>query len=306
MKHLNSVGLALLPALLSGCVLGARLQPPRLRTHVTANLSDEVPRRRSAPVATQASYSPPPTYSAAGSGGAASGGAADEPVDSGCPEEFGQDAPGERDRAVPIEPGVFRGCLGAEGDAEDFFVLTPPPSSGGVLYTVEYTTVDSVARMEVIDGDGKIRESAYEMNPAVANFWITAAPGRPLYLAPQRHNSTAYELRITETLLVDADEPNNSAEEATKLRLGKPHQGLFVGLINSDDTERDVYALTLSRPGVLHIDIVDPGTDIDAEVTLFNSDRERGGQPRCSQRRRQSPRRHQHFQGGPLLPRGRR
>lgn len=245
---------SLIAILASGCVVGGRLTPAQLRARVGTG---------SAPP-------PPPAATPAPTASTASAGAPTAPLPDGCYEEFGQDAAPEHHRATRIEPGVIDGCI--EEYDHDYFRLQAPVGEGLVLYQF---AIDKEKSPTIIVRDADGKSHLHESPDLPRRAWAVVEPGTNFFVSMYSSWSGPYRVVVDESFVSDPDEPNDTIEQATRLRLGQAHEGILASAVNDIDRRVDVYRIDVPRPGTVHVDVLEAASGIDFEIEILNMDRER-------------------------------
>ena len=96
-------------------------------------------------------------------------------------------------------------------------------------------------------------------------------------IARGNRRSMGDRLTVTAQALPDADEPNDTPEQATQLTLGQPHQGLIATPVGSEQS--DHYAIEVPRgTSALQIDVTgsDPAVSWHVEARPVRGSERRG------------------------------
>jgi len=201
--------------------------------------------------------------------------AADGSGDGSCSDDA--DVPGDRDQAVPVEPGTLAGCFGRHDDV-DTFSLSAPAEGGGLLARVEVAgspKLQPCAKVVAADGTEE-SDICAERDGAPATGWLHVAPGTTAILKVHPFvgfvGSRGYTLRIDEVPIADSDEPNDTREQATPLALGTPHQAFFSVAVNAETMTPDFYRVEVPSDGTMKVDVADADPKVWWFVKVFDAE----------------------------------
>jgi hypothetical protein len=225
---------------------------------------------------------PPMTYSGSYYPRASTDGEQVAPDDESLPAPI---APGgrlacARDRAgasfsaaTALRKGTFGGCL--DTTATDVYALTAGDNPGGTMFGVKMSSKENTCA-ELFDQYKKsITSSECTWVQHSEYLWAAVAPGTTVYLKLERQSDviSPYQLEVTEQVIADVEEPNNSWKASVPLALDTPHTALLADLVNDKSSGRDFYKITLAKAQKVAI-VVDPNADdVRPEVTILDADR---------------------------------
>ena len=248
---------AVFTALVAGCGGGSQEQrvPSRPQTApATASPAG------ASPAASPAAASPSPDPVATPVPGASA-----QPI---CAQEPGGDIGLGAATAAALPVGVTDGCLTPEDDGDLYRLAAPADAALG--FTVSMTLAGPpggcLSFYDHRDGRPPAAESC-EAAGALVEGWVHLGAGQSILMKVDHQikrgnrRSMGYRLTVTTRSLPDADEPNDTPEQATQLTLGQPHQGLIATPVGSEQI--DHYAIEVPRgTSELQVDV----TGSDPEV----------------------------------------
>ncbi len=212
------------------------------------------------------------------SGGVATAGAV---ID--CTQEYGQDVSPDLGDAKALPDGaIVNGCFTHE-DKGDAYKLTAAKNAAGTIYRFRVTvSTETSLCIKLFNQDRERLEQHCPQRGTTEDFWISVGGGGSVYVVAEntqsyRKENRPYTIEVSQRLLQDADEPNDSPSQATRLPLGTPHKALSVPLSSNPDAEKDVYEIEVAKPGTLSIAVVNSPEETHFTADLVNADGERLG-----------------------------
>ena len=175
--------------------------------------------------------------------------------------------------AMPLTPGVNRGCV--ENAKTDVYSVTAPDDPAGTLYVFRMVADDQICTTIYNQDKQQLGGGECVTDNESGYYWAALAPGSTLYVKLERTHGRAspYLLEIKEFAIDDVEEPNSSFKQATALALGKPHTAMLHATVNDKRIGSDFYKVDVDQSGVLEI-VIDPQSDdVQPEVFVFNADK---------------------------------
>jgi hypothetical protein len=189
-----------------------------------------------------------------------------------------------RETAFAVTAGSYLGvCLekSNQGDNTDFYAFTSPATDkAGGYVTVSLSnvqTTDTVIRAydavtnEVMPGD------FHAASGESLKVWFAVRPGRKYNILVQHYVKNIdgiYDMAIGYNKVDDANEANNTREEATPITLGTDIEATFLKTqgVGAENEQVDWYKVDVSGvPAAVLANVKNVPSDADTQIKIFDS-----------------------------------